>query len=192
MSVTYTKKILEEAVSKSKSMAGVLRILGYERPSGSSHKHIKDKIRKMGIDTSHFTGQAHRKGGGALNRKHWREILVKREPPSLKTGTNLIRRALLESGRDHKCSSCGQGTEWNGKEITLQIDHINGDYLDDRPTNLRFLCPNCHSQTETIRHRKRLPPPKRWLCKDCGKKVYRSSKRCVSCAQKFRRREEKE
>ena len=48
------------------------------------------------------------------------------------------------------CGICGLGPEWNGMVLVLQIDHINGDSTDSRLENLRFLCPNCHSQTETF------------------------------------------
>lgn len=49
----------------------------------------------------------------------------------------------------YKCNKCGLENEWQGKTIVLQLDHINGDNKDNRIENLRFLCPNCHSQTPT-------------------------------------------
>jgi len=59
----------------------------------------------------------------------------------------LLREGLLEA----KCYGEGCGlTEWRGQPISLQLDHINGDNLDHRIENLRLLCPNCHSQTETF------------------------------------------
>lgn len=50
--------------------------------------------------------------------------------------------------KEYKCSECGI-TEYNGKSIRLQIDHIDGNNSDHRQKNLRYLCPNCHTQTET-------------------------------------------
>lgn len=51
---------------------------------------------------------------------------------------------------EYKCACCGNTGEWNGRPLVLQLDHINGDNCDNRLENLRFLCPNCHSQTDTF------------------------------------------
>jgi len=59
----------------------------------------------------------------------------------------MVRQYLIE--RDiYECSECGI-KEWNGKSISLQLDHINGNNKDNRLENVRWLCPNCHSQTDT-------------------------------------------
>lgn len=52
--------------------------------------------------------------------------------------------------RDNKymCRICGQPNEHNGLPLTLQLDHIDGDWKNNRPKNLRIVCPNCHTQTE--------------------------------------------
>lgn len=64
-------------------------------------------------------------------------------------GGNGVKRYLRES-RGDKCEECGLGNEWNGKPLTLQLDHIDGDSDNDDIENLRLLCPNCHTQTPTF------------------------------------------
>jgi len=58
-------------------------------------------------------------------------------------------RQILAEIRGYKCECCGL-SEWQGNSIVLQVDHINGDPYNDNPDNLRLICPNCHSQTDTF------------------------------------------
>ena len=60
----------------------------------------------------------------------------------------MLRRALIESGRVYECTECTLGDTWQGKKITLQVNHKNGNWKDNRPENTEFLCPNCHCITE--------------------------------------------
>ena len=59
-------------------------------------------------------------------------------------------KIIKDSLIPYKCDLCGNTGNWNGQPLSLQLDHINGINNDNRLENLRFLCPNCHSQTETF------------------------------------------
>jgi hypothetical protein len=142
----YTPEILEDAARRSHSIAGVMRILGIP-PSGGNYMHIKRRMVHFGIDTSHFLGQGHNLGKVPSNRKCAAELLVALPVGSRRGDAKKLRRALLEVGVPYVCAICGLDGKWNGEPITLHVDHIDGNYLDCRQTNLRFLCPNCHSQT---------------------------------------------
>jgi hypothetical protein len=120
------------------------------RQAGGNHLHISRRIRQLGLDTSHFTGSAHNRGRPSGKRKLAAELLVEKPALAGRTHAFKLRRALDEIGRPARCELCGMADEWHGSKLTLEIDHINGRHNDNRPENLRLLCPNCHSQTETF------------------------------------------
>ena len=140
-----SKEELELIVKESITWAEVMRKLGYTANRGNSYKAVKSYVESLGIDYSHFKGKAH---GTTTNTKYnLNEILVK---DTLYTNMTKLKEKILKAGLlEYKCSICGI-SEWQGKPITLQLDHINGNNRDNRIENLRILCPNCHSQTETF------------------------------------------
>ncbi|MFJ7269781.1 HNH endonuclease [Streptomyces sp. NPDC099050] len=138
---------LREAVARSHSLAETLRRLG--RPaSGSQHAALKRWIEEVCLSTAHFTGQAHQRGKRGTTARPATEVLVRHEGER-RTTTKTLRRALHEIGVPDVCAGCGTAPEWLGLPMTLEIDHINGDWSDDRRENLRLLCPNCHAITTT-------------------------------------------
>ncbi|MFE3072254.1 HNH endonuclease [Streptomyces sp. NPDC059247] len=137
---------LRNAVERSLSIAGALRLLG-RRESGQTRALFRRWTAEAGLDTAHFLGQAHQRGRPGTARPAAR-ILV-RHGGERRTRTHLLRRALHEVGVPEECALCGSGPEWLGRPMTLEVDHVDGDWSDDRRENLRLLCPNCHAVTNT-------------------------------------------
>jgi len=74
---------------------------------------------------------------------------------------SLKKRIIKQNLMEYKCQCCGLGDKWNNEIISLQLDHINGINNDNRIENLRFLCPNCHSQQDTYAAKNRKNNPNR-------------------------------
>jgi hypothetical protein len=143
--------MLEEAVAASTSLAGVLRYFGLPQ-AGGTHAHLGRTIKAFGIDTSHFIRH---QNGAAKARRPASEILVVMPFGRAREKPHRLRRALLEIGRPLRCASCGNKGDWMGSPLILVIDHVNGDFHDNRAPHLRFLCPNCHAQTSNFAGRGR-------------------------------------
>ncbi len=165
----YSKELLGPIVEKSTAVAEVLRTLGL-KPTGGNYRYINSRMRALELDTSHFTGAAWNRGltketssaikrAAALQTYPNEQVFVE-NCPYVVIGPRLTAR-LVKMGRPYRCEACGL-TEWCGKALTLHLDHINGINNDHRLENLRFLCPNCHQQTQTWGNgykRKRLARP---------------------------------
>ena len=184
--VRITDEELAAAVASSSSVSETLRRLG-RTPHGGVHKHFTDRIFKLGISTEHFfhSDGRRKQAARALNVT---DVLILREPENGRRDTKTLRNALLGSGMEHLCAKCSQSDVWNGVRLVLQVDHVNGEWWDDRRENLRFLCPNCHSQEltrlkkRTFKWRKERQPR---LCFTCSKTISFNSKTgfCRGCGQ---------
>ena len=141
-----SEKELRQIVINSITYAEIMRKLGYTANRGNSYKGVKDRINSLGIDISHFKGQSHGKSDNS--RYSLKEILV--EESNYSNISSLKRRLLKENLLEYKCKICEISDKWQNKKLVLQLDHINGNNRDNRLENLRFLCPNCHSQTSTF------------------------------------------
>ncbi|MBD0747538.1 HNH endonuclease [Streptomyces sp. CBMA152] len=147
--VRHTEEHLRSAVAASTSFKDVVRHLGISQVGGNQ-AHISRRIAALGIDTSHFSQTRNGRPKGSLG-----DALVLRSREDGRIPGARLRRELLRIGVPECCAGCGIGAEWNGKPLRLEVDHINGNWWDNRPENLRLLCPNCHSVTDTYRGRRR-------------------------------------
>jgi hypothetical protein len=161
----YTRDLLLEAVKNSSNMVGVLRYLGLNPYSIRMRDYLKSRISSFGIDLSTFLGSNHHlvPSKGKVIRKSYLEVLVYNSRARAKSGH--LRRALIESGVPYICSECSSPPVWRGEKMVLEIDHIDGIWANNVKSNLRFLCPNCHSQMPTSSNTKYITVP----CTRCGK-----------------------
>lgn len=146
--VAVPEEALREAVRRSTSYAGVLRELGLP-VNESNRAKVQRRAARLGLDTCHFRRPARGTVPAAPAKSTAREVLRVRPEGAPRVRHERLRRALDEIGMPYACAGCSNSGSWHGRPLTLQIDHINGDWRDNRRENLRYLCPNCHAITAT-------------------------------------------
>jgi hypothetical protein len=137
------KNEMETLLKESKSLREVILKLGLNPNGSSGYTHLKNKIKKFGLEIPKYNFYGF---GGNKKRLSNKEVFcVNSRLPRQKIKSRIIKENLLI----YKCEICNNLGEHNGSKLSLHLDHINGINDDNRLENLRFLCPNCHSQTET-------------------------------------------
>ncbi len=178
----WKKENLSKIVGECFSIAEVLRRLDL-KPQGQNYRTAKKYISAYALNISHFLGQRYRFGKTGANRilRETSSLLIRNSPMGSK---HIKTRVLRENLLIYKCADCGI-SDWKGKKLVLQLDHINGVNDDHRLENLQLLCPNCHSQTDTYCGRNVANRTQK-LCVDCDTPILATSSRCRRCTTKLR------
>jgi Zn finger protein HypA/HybF involved in hydrogenase expression len=145
----FTDNQIKEFLSDSYSIWEFCKKVGYKNKSSRVYSVIKNNLSKRNINFEDYP-QIFRKVGFTIKKTN-EEIFSEKSTYERK---DLKKKIIKENLLEYKCSKCGI-FEWFGSPLSLQLDHINGINNDNRLENLRFLCPNCHTQTPTWGNKKR-------------------------------------
>lgn len=144
MSKSWKEEDLIQAVNSSTSYSEVLTKLGLKIRSGN-YITIRKYVAILNISVTHLTGKTKKQINRKLPRRSNEDIFVENSTYSPSKLFNRLKTLNLPE----ECSICGLLPLWQDKYLKFHVDHINGVNTDHRLENLRFLCPNCHSQTST-------------------------------------------
>jgi transposase-like protein len=172
----YTEPELREVVARSSTLAEVLRAFGL-RAAGGNFRLLRRWLDEWQISTAHFTGTPPPRRREAVPLS---QVLVR--DSSYHRGR--LKHRLYEEGlKERRCELCGQGEEWQGRPMSLILDHINGCSDDNRLENLQIVCPNCAATLDTHCGRKNRRPLIDQTCVRCGASFRPRSSRQRYCSR---------
>ncbi|MDB4314432.1 hypothetical protein N9955_00110 [bacterium] len=139
------KEELQSIVNESNSISSILRKLGVSTSCGYYRKHLKKRMESLDLTSFLRNKKINNPLSTSLIKYEDKNLFIENCPADIKT----VKARFEKHYPQENCSCCLIKNTWNGKSLNLHLDHINGINNDNRLNNLRWLCPNCHSQTET-------------------------------------------
>jgi Zn finger protein HypA/HybF involved in hydrogenase expression len=196
----YTKEELEFLLNESISFRQFLKKIGSSTNGSSAYNSIKKQLDKLNIIIPIYNCK-----NNFHDKKRLEDDEVFIENSTYSRG-HLKERIIKNNLIEYKCNKCRNKGKWINRELVLQLDHINGINNDNRLENLQFLCPNCHSQTETFagkslnkikkiekkKYKKNIKIKEIKIKKClCGEEISLDANNCKKCNNKNQRRVER-
>jgi len=173
------EETFKKYVEESKFWIDITRKIGYT--NHGNLKVVRKRIEELNLDTSHI-GLERKKPGNTIDLK---DILI--ENSTFSSMVALKKKLIKELNWELECSCC-KLSEWQGQQIPIEIDHINGIHTDNRIENLRFICPNCHALTPTYKGKNRkinCATKSENYCKFCQIPILEDSTTCKKCHNNY-------
>jgi hypothetical protein len=173
------KEEIQNLLDTCSSFVEVLGCLGLSKHSGN-HRTLNERIKQDNLNVEILIQNRKQKISSIGKKKKIpsSEIFVE---DSKYPRSKIKQRIIDENIFDYICDKCGNTGVWNDKKLVLQLDHKNGNPKDNRLENLCFLCPNCHSQTETYSGKNYKKINIKTFC-ICGTEKRPKSKMCKKCS----------
>jgi hypothetical protein len=176
----YSEEEARAAIAASRSWSQSLRRLGV-RPAGGNGQTLQKYARTIWlIPTDHFDGDGPRRVGRPSFRP-LSEVLVE---GSTYSRANLKRRLFAEGLKERRCELCGQDELWQGRRMSLILDHINGIADDNRLANLQIVCANCAATLDTHCGRLNRLHHEPRSCEYCGSEYWPNRHEQRFCSRK--------
>lgn len=147
---TISTEEMSNIVKQSQNLAQVLKHYGYGT-TGGTHAILQKRLHQDNIDFSHMKMGIKSNVGRKFNYKmsHSEALITLFTKNSICSPCTIRKYIKMYNFINYECSICKNNGTWNNNTLSLQLDHINGIKHDHTLQNLRWLCPNCHSQTDT-------------------------------------------